>query len=67
MVTLRSLALSVYLPTFILSLCSGLLLPVLPVYARSFGASYSVVGLILAGEAIGSSWPTSPPVASCDD
>ena len=53
MVTLRSLALSVYLPTFILSLCSGLLLPVLPIYARSFGASYSVVGLILAGEAIG--------------
>ena len=38
MVTLRSLALSVYLPTFILSLCSGLLLPVLPIYARSFGA-----------------------------
>ena len=53
MVNLRSLSLSVYLPTFILSLCSGLLLPVLPVYARSFGASYSVVGLILAGEAVG--------------
>ena len=51
--SLRGLSLSVYLPTFILSLCSGLLLPVLPVYAKSFGASYSLVGLILAGEALG--------------
>ena len=51
--SLRSLSLSVYLPTFLLSLCRGLLLPVLPVYASSFSASYSVVGLILAGEAVG--------------
>lgn len=51
--SLRSLSLSVYLPTFLLSLCRGLLLPVLPVYASSFDVSYSVVGLILAGEALG--------------
>ncbi|MBS3933262.1 MAG: MFS transporter [Truepera sp.] len=50
---LRPLALSVYLPTLVLSVCSGLLLPVLPVYATTFSTVYTVVGLILAGEAIG--------------
>jgi MFS family permease len=50
---LPTLSLSVYLPTFILSLCRGLLIPVLPVYASSFGVSYSLIGLILAGEAVG--------------
>lgn len=50
---LPNLSLSVYLPTFILSLCRGLLIPVLPVYASSFGVSYSIIGLILAGEAVG--------------
>ena len=50
---LRPLALSVYLPTLVLSVCSGLLLPVLPIYAGTFGSTYAVVGLILAGEAIG--------------
>jgi MFS family permease len=48
-----SLILSVYLPTLILSLCRGLLLPVLPVYASSFAIPYSLIGLLLAGEAIG--------------
>lgn len=50
---LPNLTLSVYLPTLILSLCRGLLIPVLPVYASSFGVSYSLIGLILAGEAVG--------------
>jgi MFS family permease len=50
---LRPLTLPVYLPTLVLSVCSGLLLPVLPVYAGTFGGTYAVVGLILAGEAIG--------------
>jgi len=50
---LRPLTLSVYLPTLVLSVCSGLLLPVLPIYAGTFGSTYAVVGLILAGEAIG--------------
>ena len=48
-----NLTLSVYLPTLILSLCRGLLIPVLPVYASSFGVSYSLIGFILAGEALG--------------
>jgi MFS family permease len=52
-VPIRSLALSVYLPSLLLSFCSGLLLPVLPVFAESFKVSYGLIGLVLAGEAIG--------------
>lgn len=50
---LRRLGLSVYLPSLILSFCGGLLLPVLPVFAASFGVSYALIGLVLAGEALG--------------
>ncbi len=50
---LKRLGLSVYLPSLILSFCSGLLLPVLPVFAESFGVSYALIGLVLAGEALG--------------
>lgn len=50
---LSPLLLSVYLPTLIVSFCNGLLLPVLPLYARSFGVSYSLVGLVLAAEGLG--------------
>jgi MFS family permease len=52
-VPLKSLALSVYLPSLILSFCSGLLLPILPVFSQSFGVSYGLIGLVLAGEALG--------------
>jgi MFS family permease len=52
-VSLKRLGLSVYLPSLILSFCSGLLLPVLPVFAESFGVSYGLIGLVLAGEALG--------------
>lgn len=50
---LRLLTLSVYLPTLVLAVGSGLLIPVLPVYATTFSMVYTVVGLILAGEAVG--------------
>jgi MFS family permease len=50
---LSPLLLSVYLPTLIVSFCNGLLLPVLPLYAKSFGVSYSLVGLVLAAEGLG--------------
>jgi MFS family permease len=49
----RSLYLSIYLPAFILAFCKGMLIPILPLYASSFGISYGLIGLILAGEAIG--------------
>ena len=43
----------IYLPTLILAFSRGMIIPVLPLYARSFGISYSLVGLVLAGEGIG--------------
>src|SRR5690625_1012372 len=49
----RSLLLSLYLPSLLLSVCNGLLIPVLPVFASGLEVSYLLVGLILAGESIG--------------
>lgn len=51
--TKPSLILSVYLPTFILSFGKGMLIPILPLFAKSFATSYGVIGLILAAEGIG--------------
>jgi MFS family permease len=47
------LILSLYLPTFIFAFCQGLLTPILPLYAVGFEVSYGLIGLLLAGEAIG--------------
>jgi len=47
------LTLSIYVPTLILAFAAGLLIPVLPLYAASFGVSYSLVGLVLASGGIG--------------
>ncbi len=47
------LILPVFIPTFLLRLGSGLLVPILPLYAKSFDISYSLVGLVLAAEGIG--------------
>ena len=44
---------TVYLPTLIMSCCSGLIIPILPVYARSFEVSYSLVGWVLAAHGLG--------------
>src|SRR5947207_454953 len=44
----RVMILSVYLPTLLLSFGQGMLLPTLPLYARSFGVSWSLVGLAAA-------------------
>ena len=41
------LVLSLYVPSTIFSFCQGMLMPVLPLYANSFGASYELVGLVL--------------------
>ena len=49
----RSLILPVYLPTLVLSFCSGLLIPVLPIFALSFEVSYGLVGLVLAADGVG--------------
>ena len=47
------LVLPFYLPSLILSVSWGLLVPVLPLYAKELHDSYALIGLVLAGEAIG--------------
>ncbi|MGI6375146.1 MAG: MFS transporter [Anaerolineae bacterium] len=47
------LLLPYFVPEFILAVSWGLLVPVLPVYAKEFGAGYAVIGLLLGGEALG--------------
>ena len=47
------LILPVYIPTFLIRLGSGLLIPILPLYAKSFDISYGVVGLVLAADGLG--------------
>ncbi len=47
------LTLSFYLPSLLLSFSQGLLVPVLPLYAKSLQASYGMVGLITGGVGIG--------------
>ena len=44
---------AVYVPTFILAFCQGMLALLLPVYVIGLGLSYSLIGLVLAGYGIG--------------
>jgi MFS family permease len=47
------LVLAVYLPVLIYSTCQGLLVPVLPLFAKELEISYGLVGLVVAGESLG--------------
>lgn len=47
------LFLSLYLPSLLLSICNGLLIPTLPIFASGLEVPYTLVGLILAGESLG--------------
>lgn len=49
----RRLLLALYLPTLLLAVTTGMLVPTLPLFAASLESSYGLVGLILAGEAAG--------------
>ena len=49
----NQLILPVFVPTLILSFCQGMLIPVLPIYASSFEAAYTLVGLVVASRGIG--------------
>lgn len=51
--TRRGLILSVYLPSLLLSFASGLLIPTLPLYVRSMGASFEVVSVVVAMAGLG--------------
>ncbi len=50
---LRALILAFYLPALMVTLGQGLLVPILPLYVADFGISYLLIGLVLAGEGIG--------------
>lgn len=45
---IRSLGLSVYLPTFLFAVGQGALIPILPLYATDLGASVAIASLIVA-------------------
>lgn len=47
------LILPFYVPSLIFAFSQGLLVPVLPLYAGEFKVSYGLIGLVLAGEALG--------------
>jgi MFS family permease len=52
--TLRHpLFLSLYAPWLLFAFAYGLLIPVLPLYAAGFEVSYGLIGVVLAGEALG--------------
>ena len=45
--------LALYLPWVLAAIAQGLILPVLPLYAKELGASFAWVGLVVAGQGIG--------------
>jgi MFS family permease len=49
----RELWRAVYLPTIVLAVAEGMLVPVLPLFVAQMGAGFALVGLALAAEAIG--------------
>jgi len=50
---LRALILAFYLPALMATLGQGLLVPILPLYAADFEIGYLLIGLVLAGEGLG--------------
>lgn len=53
LMTRRALLMPVYVPTMLLGLAEGLLLPTLPAFALSFDVSFAVASLVLAASGIG--------------
>ncbi|MCX7623181.1 MAG: MFS transporter [Thermomicrobium sp.] len=51
--TTRELVLPVYLPTILLAFGQGVMVPVLPLFLREHGASYSVTGIAIAAAWVG--------------
>ncbi|HEY3078458.1 MAG TPA: MFS transporter [Chloroflexota bacterium] len=48
-----TLFLPVYVPTFLLSLGQGMLVPTLPLHAQSFADSFSLISLVIAAAGVG--------------
>jgi MFS family permease len=51
--TWTSLCLPIYLPTLLLSFGQGAVFPILPLYAKSFNVSFSLIGLAVAMHEVG--------------
>ncbi|GAB4330764.1 MAG: MFS transporter [Dehalococcoidia bacterium] len=51
---LRALAVPIYVPTFLFAVGQGLVVPVLPLYAKGLGAGVGIIGLIVTMRGIGS-------------
>jgi MFS family permease len=53
LLTRNPIVLPVYAPTLLLAVGGGMLTPILPLYAASFGASYALIGLVLGSRGLG--------------
>jgi len=53
LLTRNPIVLPVYAPTLLLAVGNGMLTPILPLYAASFGASYGLIGLVLGSRGLG--------------
>ena len=49
----RHLLLAVYVPALSFAVGRGVLIPIMPLYVRSYDVSYGLVGLVLAAESAG--------------
>ena len=49
----RALLLAFYLPALMATIGQGLLVPILPLFAADFEIGYVLIGLVLAGEGLG--------------
>ena len=47
------LVLPVYVPCLLLMFGNGMLIPILPLYSKTFSASYALIGVVLAAEGVG--------------
>jgi MFS family permease len=47
------LVLSFYLPSLLLAISNGLIVPVMPLWAKELNISYGLIGLVLSGQGIG--------------
>ena len=47
------LILTVYIPSLIMAISTGMLIPIMPLYAATFEVSYGLIGIMLAAEGIG--------------
>ena len=59
-------ALSLYVPGFFINLGSGIVAPILPLYAQSFGIPYVLVALITTSNAVGRLCSDIPLGVVCD-